>query len=87
MEAKKGMIVRSKAGHDKGRFMMITAAEGDFVLLADGKERKLSHPKRKRLKHIEPTNTLLTEQDLKNITDKRLRAITRGILEKDTEEV
>ena len=28
------------------------AAEGDFLLLADGKQRRLEHPKRKRRKHV-----------------------------------
>ena len=45
MEAKIGMIVRSAAGHDKGNFLVITAVEGDFAFIADGKERKLEKPK------------------------------------------
>ena len=28
------------------------AAEGDFLLLADGKQRRLENPKRKRRKHV-----------------------------------
>lgn len=64
------MIVRSVAGHDKGRFLVITAVEDDFAFLADGKERKLLAPKKKRLKHIRLTNTVI---DTGNLTDKGLR--------------
>lgn len=72
MEAKIGMIVRSAAGHDKGNFLVITAVEGDFAFIADGKERKLQKPKKKRLKHLKLTNTVI---DTDNLTDKGLRKI------------
>ncbi len=72
MEAKLGMIVRSAAGHDKGNFLVITAVEGDFAFIADGKERKLESPKKKRLKHLRFTNTVI---DTDNLTDKGLRKI------------
>lgn len=64
------MVVRSAAGHDKGNFLVITAVEGDFAYLADGKERKLDSPKKKRLKHVRLTNTVI---DTDNLTDKGLR--------------
>lgn len=72
MEAKIGMIVRSAAGHDRGNFLVITAVEGDFAFIADGKERKLEKPKKKRLKHLKLTNTVI---DTDNLTDKGLRKI------------
>ena len=72
MEAKIGMIVRSAAGHDRGNFLVITAVEGDFAFVADGKERKLQKPKKKRLKHLKLTNTVI---DTDNLTDKGLRKI------------
>lgn len=72
MEAKIGMIVRSAAGHDRGNFLVITAVEGDFAYIADGKERKLQKPKKKRLKHLKLTNTVI---DTDNLTDKGLRKI------------
>ena len=72
MEAKIGMIVRSAAGHDRGNFLVITAVEGDFAFIADGKERKLEKPKKKRLKHLKLTNTVI---DTDNLTDKGLTKI------------
>ena len=78
MEAKIGMIVRSAAGHDRGNFLVITAVEGDFAFIADGKERKLVKPKKKRLKHLKLTNTVI---DTDNLTDKGLRKIISSITE------
>lgn len=77
------MIVRSKAGHDKGRFMVITDVEGDFAFAADGKERKLSKPKKKRLKHLSVTKTVIALDDL---TDKGLRSCLREFAEKGSPE-
>ena len=53
MEIQSGHIVRALAGHDSGRLYCVTQAQGDFLLLADGKGRTLTQPKRKRRKHVE----------------------------------
>ncbi|MGN1003527.1 MAG: hypothetical protein ACI4O5_01730 [Oscillospiraceae bacterium] len=53
MDLKRGDVVRSLAGHDKGALFCVVDTEGDFLLLADGKERKLNSPKRKRRKHAQ----------------------------------
>lgn len=78
MEAKIGMVVRSVAGHDKGRFLVITNIGGDFAMICDGHERKLDRPKKKRLKHLRVTNTVI---DTDNLTDKKLRTILREYAE------
>ncbi len=54
-----GQIVCSKAGRDKGYFMVEVRREADFVFVCDGKERPLERPKRKNMKHISFTNTVL----------------------------
>ena len=74
MEAKIGMIVRSMAGRDKGKFMVVVSMEKGFVYLADGKERKLSSPKKKNEKHISMTKTAVSTE---NLTDKGLRKLLR----------
>ncbi|MCH5350090.1 MAG: KOW domain-containing RNA-binding protein [Oscillospiraceae bacterium] len=79
MEAKTGMIVRSAAGRDKGKFMVIVSIEGDFAYIADGRERKLDKPKKKRLKHIRVTNTVVDADCM--ATDKGLRKLLRGYAE------
>jgi ribosomal protein L14E/L6E/L27E len=48
-----GAICTSRAGHDKGRaFVIIGVCDEDHVLLCDGKTRKLSRPKKKKLTHL-----------------------------------
>ncbi len=80
MEAIPGSIVRSLAGRDKGRFMVVVSAEKGFVFLADGKERKLLSPKKKNGRHIAPTNTVI---ELNGLTDKALRAVVRRFTENE----
>jgi len=72
VEAVTGRIVRSLAGRDKGKFLVVIKADGNFVYLADGKERRLEFPKKKRIKHVAFTNTVT---DTENLTDKKLRSV------------
>lgn len=59
MEIRKGTVVLSAAGHDKGGvFAVIGFTDGETALIADGKIRKLEKPKKKKLKHLEPLGTL-----------------------------
>ena len=46
----KGMLVRSKAGHDAGEIFIITGTEDAYVYLADGRLRTLQKPKKKKKK-------------------------------------
>lgn len=55
MEYQIGQVVYSKSGHDKGDVQMILAVEGEYLLLADGKRRRLEKPKRKKKMHVQPT--------------------------------
>ena len=52
MDIARSNIVKSIAGRDAGSLFFVLAAEGDFLLLADGKQRRLENPKRKRRKHV-----------------------------------
>jgi len=51
MDIARSDIVRSIAGRDKGKFFFVLDTEGEFLMLADGKTRKLENPKRKKRKH------------------------------------
>ena len=55
MTLRRGDVIQSAAGHDKGEFFLIVKEEGDFVWLVDGKSRKLETPKKKRRKHVVST--------------------------------
>lgn len=72
---KVGSVVISSAGHDCGRAMAVTAVEGNVVYVADGKERKLTSPKKKNIKHVRPTNGSV---ELSGLTDKKLRQTLRA---------
>ncbi len=48
-----GWIVRSAAGRDKGGLLCVLGAEGETLLLADGKRRQVAKPKRKKRRHVE----------------------------------
>ena len=54
MSIAKSSVVRSLAGRDEGTLYFVLSAEEDFLLLADGKHRRLENPKRKRKKHVAP---------------------------------
>ena len=51
MEIARSDIVRSIAGRDQGKLFFVVDTDGEFLLLADGKTRRLESPKRKKRKH------------------------------------
>ena len=53
MEIARSDIVRSIAGRDQGKLFFVLDTDGEFLLLADGKTRRLESPKRKKRKHTE----------------------------------
>ena len=79
MEIRTGRVVISSAGHDKGRFMLVVGADGDRILVADGKERKLEHPKKMNIRHVRATESTIEPEGL---TDKKLRRTLNEMSEK-----
>ncbi len=55
LDAHPGEIVYATAGRDKGKCFLIISEEKDYVYLADGKQRKVGTPKKKKVKHITAT--------------------------------
>ena len=55
-----GQLVVSLAGRDKGCICAVVGIHDDegFVLIADGKVRKVEKPKKKKLKHLKPIEWL-----------------------------
>ena len=51
MDVARSDIVKSIAGRDKGKFFFVMDTEGEYLLLADGKIRRLESPKRKKRRH------------------------------------
>ena len=74
-----GQVVRSTSGREQGRlFFVVKIIDSEYVLIADGKKRKLDRPKLKKVKHLklyevfndEVKNRIASD----NITDAFLRA-------------
>jgi len=56
-----GQVVRSRAGRDKGQFMVVLSIIDDnYVYVSNGELRKVSQPKRKKIKHLSKTNHITT---------------------------
>lgn len=68
MDVCKGMLVYSKAGRDKGKIFIVLDTENDLVYLSDGETRHVENPKKKKIKHITRTNTVLN-LDFDNLSD------------------
>ena len=45
-------IVISLAGRDRDQYAFVVGLEDGYVLIADGKGRRLENPKRKKMKHV-----------------------------------
>ena len=58
MTIQKGSVVRALAGRDKDGFFVVLGVEDSYALIADGKRRQIQSPKRKKLIHLAPTNTV-----------------------------
>ena len=75
-----GQVVKVSLGRDKGNlFFVVKIINNEYVLLADGKKRKLDKPKLKKVKHLKKYNFINDEVRKRvvsgqEITDSFLRA-------------
>ena len=67
---KKGMLARSKAGHDKGRVYVICEVDETYVYLADGKIRTLLNLKKKKRKHVQ---VICDMQEMSGVDDVKIK--------------
>lgn len=49
----RGMLAKSKAGHDKGHLYVIYDVDETYVYLVDGQIRTIDKPKKKKRKHVQ----------------------------------
>lgn len=84
-----GQVVRSMAGRDKGEFMVVMSIiDENYVFVSNGKLRKVSNPKKKKIKHLSKTNHIATVicDKIKNkekITNADVRKIIESFQEPD----
>ena len=83
-DLKIGQVVRSKAGRDKGQFMVVIGQiDKNYVVISNGRRRSASHPKKKKIKHLAKTNYIddkSRNQILagKMISDEEIRKILKS---------
>ncbi|WP_300409513.1 KOW domain-containing RNA-binding protein [Lagierella sp.] len=66
-ELVEGQVVRSLTGRDKGKFQLVLRLlDKDYVMVVDGKRRKLENPKKKKIKHLQKTKTIFELSEVSN---------------------
>lgn len=76
MELKSGMLVKSKAGRDKGCIYVIVDVKNEYVYLADGGSKPLCRMKKKNKKHLQP---ILKAGILCPDSDEEIRKVIRNL--------
>ena len=77
MNLETGTVVKALKGRDKDKYFCVVCIEDGYVYLCDGKERKLSKPKRKKIKHIEITQAKLQTETLQ--VDKHINKALKSL--------
>ena len=83
-DLKIGQVVQSRAGRDKGQFMVVIGIiDGNHVSLSNGRLRKVENPKKKKNKHLLKTNHINMEcqnqiLNQKNSVDEKIREILKS---------
>lgn len=68
-----GRVVFSRAGRDQGHYFVIVAVlDADHVAIANGCQRKVDNPKRKKIKHLVAKPEVLEELREKIFAKKRI---------------
>ncbi len=75
MDLKKGLVVRAKSGRDKNRFFVVISYDREYAYISDGKTRRIESPKKKNIKHLFVTDTVIPQDSLN--TNKLIRAALR----------
>ena len=53
MDIAKSDLVLATAGREKGRLFFVVDVQNEYLLLADGRSRRLEAPKRKKCRHVQ----------------------------------
>lgn len=84
-----GQLVTSNAGRDrKNVYLVVGIEKGKYLLLADGRERKLKNPKQKNIRHVSVLNSIAQGvaeklQSGMKITDEELRQAIQVLYKPD----
>ena len=68
-----GRVVFSRAGRDQGHyFVVVEVLDEEYVAIANGCQRKVDNPKKKKIKHLEAKNEFFEEIREKVFAKKRI---------------
>lgn len=68
-----GRVVFSKAGRDQGHyFVIVDVINDDYVAIANGCQRKVDNPKKKKIKHLVAKEEIIEEIREKIFAKKRI---------------
>lgn len=70
---KKGDVVISLRGHDKGSLYMVIGEEENFLFVCDGKNKLLSNPKKKNIRHLKETGKCIELSSYNPLYDAHIR--------------
>ncbi len=76
-----GMFVRSECGRDGGTYNIVLFSDKDrnFVHIANGSNRKVENPKRKKIKHLSLTGDFIPDEYISdkkaNVTNGKARSL------------
>ena len=80
MRFSQGEAVCSTAGRDANKcFLVVEVVDEQFVLIADGKLRKIEKPKKKKIKHLVSLGKI-SQETAQKLTDRQL--VTNGEIRK-----
>jgi large subunit ribosomal protein L14e len=61
-----GQVVLAKAGRDKGKlFVIVGKIDEEYVLIANGTNRSIDKPKKKKIKHLDYRPEMLDDLKMK----------------------
>lgn len=70
---KRGQVVKSKNGRDSQKiFVIIEVIDKDYLLIVNGKNRKLERPKKKKVKHLIIFNSYIN-LEIENLNNSYIR--------------
>ena len=52
MEIARAHLVEAMAGRERGKLFYVLDTDGEYLLIADGRSRRVEAPKRKKRKHV-----------------------------------
>ena len=76
----RGMLAKSKAGHDKGHLYVIYDVDETYVYLVDGEIRTIDKPKKKKRKHVQ---LICEKHDIEGKDDVAVKRILK-LFDKET---